>query len=420
MVRSFSIAKCIKNASFLAALATSTVTLTAHNVVADPVPNVKNWDAVLEQAKGQKVYWNAWGGSETINAYIEWVASRVKEDHGVELVHVKAGAADAVSIVLAEKLASKDDGGKVDLIWINGENFANMKKNDLLMTPGWAEDLPNWQFVDFENKPTIRTDFTIPVDGLEAPWGMAKLVFFHDSAVTKKEDMPNNVQELLAWAEKNPSRFAYPSPPDFIGTTFLKQVLIETIADPSVLAKPVVDADFAAQTKPLFDYLEALHPHIWRYAKAFPKDFPALQQLLADSELDMMFAFNPSIATNAINNDQLPDTVRPFTFSGGTLSNSHFTAVPYNANAKAGAVVVANFLMSPEAQAHKQDPRIWGDPTVLNMAALSAKDRAVFDALDLGIATPKPAELGPALDEPHPSWVAAIEAEWAKRFATAQ
>lgn len=415
MSHGFSFSYLLKSTAAGALLAASVLTASA-----DPVPDVKNWPSVLEQAKGQTVYWNAWGGSEPINSYIEWVAKRVKEDHDVTLIHVKAGAADAVSIVLAEKIAKKDDGGKVDLIWINGENFANMKQNELLMTPGWAEDVPNWQYVDFENKPTIRTDFTIPVEGLEAPWGMAKLVFFHDQAVTQKTDMPDNTAELLAWAKANPSRFAYPSPPDFIGTTFLKQVLIETIADKAVLSAPVVDADFAAQSKPLFDYLDQLHPHVWRSAKAFPKDFPALKQLMADSELDIMFAFNPSIATNAIQNDELPDSVRPFTFSGGTLSNTHFTTVPYNANAKAGAVIVANFLMSPEAQARKQDPDVWGDPTVLNMAALNEADRAVFDGLDLGIATPKPEELGPALDEPHPSWVAAIEAEWAKRYAAVQ
>jgi ABC-type uncharacterized transport system YnjBCD substrate-binding protein len=32
--------------------------------------------------------------------------------------------------------------------------------------------------------------------------------------------------------------------------------------------------------------------------------------------------------------------------------------------------VTANFLLSPEAQARKQDPKVWGDPTVLAMERL--------------------------------------------------
>ena len=141
-------------------------------------------------------------------------------------------------------------------------------------------------------------------------------------------------------------------------------------------------------------------------------------QGLADGELDIIFAFNPAEASSAIAQSRLPGTVRSFTFSGGTLGNTHFVAIPFNANAKAGALVLANFLLSPEAQARKQDPEVWGDPTVLNVEKLDEADKAKFASLDLGIATLKPEELGPMLPEPHPSWMAAIEKEWAKRYAT--
>ena len=102
--------------------------------------------------------------------------------------------ASAVAKVVAEKAAGKDEGGSVDLIWINGENFASMKKQHLLFSPGWAEKLPNWKYVDVEDKPTVRTDFTIPVEGLESPWGMAKLVFFHDTAKTDPASMPKSAK----------------------------------------------------------------------------------------------------------------------------------------------------------------------------------------------------------------------------------
>ena len=87
-----------------------------------------SWEDIIQKAKGQTIYWNAWGGSEEINAYISWVSSRVKEDYGVTLKHVKiASTADAVSRVLAEKAAGRSSNGSVDLIWINGENFVKMK-----------------------------------------------------------------------------------------------------------------------------------------------------------------------------------------------------------------------------------------------------------------------------------------------------
>ena len=72
-------------------------------------------------------------------------------------------------------------------------------------------------------------------------------------------------------------------------------------------------------------------------------------------------------------------------------------AIQFNASAEAGAKVVADFLISPEAQARKQDPRVWGDLTVLAVAGLPADAKAAFDALPRGIATLSPTELGPTL-----------------------
>ncbi len=392
-------------------------------IVATPAsadPDPKDWDAVVAAARGQSVYFNAWGGSPNINAYIEWAADELDTRYGIDLVHVKLDdTANAVASVVAEKAAGRDQGGTIDLIWINGENFAAMKEQSLLFSPDWAEELPNWRFVDFETQSTIRTDFTVPVEGLESPWGMAKLVFFHDEANTPADTLPQSADDLLQWARENPGRFSYPQPPDFIGSSFVKQVLSEKVADRAVLLEPVDEASFDTVTAPVFEYLDELHPLMWRQGRAYPQNYPAMRQLLADNEVDIIFAFNPAEASSAIANGELPDTVRSFTFPGGTLANTHFVAIPYNSSAKEAALVTADFLISPEAQARKQDPAVWGDPTVLALDKLNTDDRARFDALDLGIATLAPDELGPALDEPHPSWMDRLEDEWRRRYGVA-
>ena len=79
-------------------------------------------------------------------------------------------------------------------------------------------------------------------------------------------------------------------------------------------------------------------------------------------------------------------------------------------------MVFANFLMSPEAQAHAQDPAVLGNFTVLDLDALEKDDRARFDSIDLGIATLSPEELGDALPEPHPDWMDRLAADWAERY----
>jgi putative thiamine transport system substrate-binding protein len=375
-----------------------------------------DWDATLSAARGQQVYWNAWGGDERINAYIAWVGKRVDEDYGIELNHVKlADTADAVSRVLAEKAAGRTSGGSIDLIWINGENFAAMKDNGLLHGP-FTEQLPSYAAVDFEQKPSTRVDFTVPVEGLEAPWGMAKINFIYDSA--RVETTPRSIPDFLEWAKAHPGRFTYPTPPDFIGSTFLKQILIELVEDRDELQKPFAsEARFAKVTAPLWDYLDALHPLLWRQGELFPANGPAQRQLLDDGEVDIHISFYPSEASSLISSEQLPETARVFVLEDGTIGNTHFVAIPFNAKSKEAAMVVANFLMSPEAQAEKQNETVWGDDTVLALAKLSAADRRRFDDLPRGIATLSPEQLGATLLEPHPAWMTRIETEWQKRYS---
>lgn len=377
-----------------------------------------DWTAVETAASGQTVYFNAWGGSNEVNAYIAWAGDQVSERYGVTVEHVKlTDTADAVSRVISERAAGKDEGGAIDLIWINGENFASMKEQGLLFGP-WVGALPNWSLVDVEGKPAVVSDFTVPTDGLEAPWGMAQIVFFYDTA--RLTEPPRSAPALLEWAQRNPGRFAFPQPPDFIGSTFLKQVLMELVADHAALARPVEEADYERLSAPLWTYFDALTPNLWRSGAAYPQNGPRLIQLLADGETDIALSFNPNEASNAIADFRLPETVRSYVHSAGTIGNASFVAIPYNANAKEGAMVLANFLLSPEAQARMQDPSIWGSGTVLALDKLDDQDRALFEALELGVATLTPEEMGNALPEPHPSWMVRLEEDWTARYGVGQ
>ncbi|WGH78448.1 ABC transporter substrate-binding protein [Jannaschia ovalis] len=374
-----------------------------------------DWDAVTAAADGQTVYWHAWGGSTTTNDFIAWVGEQAAAQ-GVTLEHVKlSDTADAVGAVLAEKQAGNDDDGSVDLIWINGANFAAMKEAELLFGP-WAEDLPNWSLVDVEGK-TVTTDFTVPTEGYESPWAMAQVVFIYDSA--RLPDPPDSAQEILNFATQNPGRFTFPQPPDFLGTTFLKQMLIDLLADPSVLQEPV-GADYEIVTAPFWAFMDALTPTLWRQGRAYPQTGPRQLQLMNDGEIDLAISFSPGEASTAIANYELPETARTTVLTKGTLGNASFLAIPYNSAAKEGAMVVANIILSPAAQLRAQDPDVLGYGTVLAMDKLSEEGRAAFAALDLGPATLSPAELGQAQPEPHPSWAERLAADWVARYGVAQ
>ena len=371
------------------------------------------WTEIEKAARGQTVYWNAWAGSEQTNAYIQWVGQQVKASHGITLQHVKiTDTADVVKRVRAEKAAGRGPAeGTVDLVWINGENFAAMKREGLLFGP-YANTLPNFRWVDVAGKPTTLNDFSVPTDGFESPWGMAQFTLFADSR--RLPQRPQSMVELLALARAQPGRITYPRLPDFHGTTFIKQALMELAPDRQALAQPVTDAALAAQTAPLWRFLDELRPHLWRAGRQYPQNAAAVRQMMADGELLLAITFNPNEAANEIAARRLPATVVSWQFAKGTIGNTHFVAIPYNARAKAGAQVVANFLLSPVAQARKADIAHWGDPTVLDLARLPAAERARFNTGDLPGLVTSPA---PTLPEPHASWVDPVEREWARRHA---
>ena len=367
----------------------------------------ENWQSISQQARGQTVWFNAWGGDPAVNRYLDWVSAEVKRDYAVDLriVHI-ADAADAVKRIQTEARAGRSRGGSIDLLWINGENFRTLKQANLLRSD-WAEKLPNWRYVD-TRKP-VREDFSLATDGAESPWGSAQLTFI--ARRSQLAQPPDSAQALLAFATAHPGSVTYPRPPDFTGTAFLEQLLVALTDRPEALRQPPQAASFAAVTAPLWAYLDRLHPLLWRQGRDFPLSPARMDAMMAQGTLQLSLTFNPLHAQQKAASGELPQDSYSFGFKQGMLGNVHFVAIPANARATAGAQVVANFLLSPQAQLRKADPQIWGDPSVLEPEKLNDAQRAAFYAV-------QPKATPPMLAEPHAAWVDALEQEWLRRYGT--
>lgn len=374
----------------------------------------RSWSDIVAAARGQKVYWNAWGGDEHTNAFIAWAGGAVQKRYGITIEHVKLkDTAEAVTRIIAEKAAGRNVGGSADLIWINGPNFLSMKEQGLLYGP-ITELLPHFALVDTVGKPSNLVDFTVPVDGLESPWRLAQIVYVYDSA--RVTDLPRTIPAMLDWARRNRGRLTHPTVRNFLGATFLKQALYELTPDPTVLQKPATDANFSPVTAPLWAWYDELKPLLWRGGQEFPESGPAARQLLSDGDIDLTLSFNPAEAAVSIASGLLPATARVYTMEHGTIGNTSFVAIPFNAAHKEAAMVVADFLLEPATQAYAQDIRGLGNVTVLDLKKLTQSDRKLFIDLPTSPAMPTNEELGPVLLEPHPSWMIRITAEWERRY----
>lgn len=357
----------------------------------------------------------AWGGSPQVNQYLMWVQQQVALRYNIQMNHVKiANTSDAVSRVIAEKSAGNHSNGSVDLLWINGENFAAMQKHHLLLQ-SWTEDLDNFALTNPEKNRAMITDFGLPTKGQEAPWGKAAMVFYYNSNIINTP--PQTIDELFAFSHQYPGRFTYPQPSDYLGISFLKYALIALNSEHlALLYQPVTDESLLKLTIPLWRYLDALHPLMWRKGAYFVRHASEIQRLFSDNALLVSFSFTAAEIPSAVKRYDLPEATRTYAMHDGSLSNIHFVTIPYNSQYIKEAKKVVDFLLSPEAQAKKQQLAVWGDETVLDMKMLTEKTRELFDT-----DTRHPSALPLSahhkiLAEPHASWTDALRNAWFERY----
>lgn len=320
------------------------------------VPPVSNWDAVTSQARGQTVRWYLWGGSDSINRFVdETYAPALEKKYGIKLERVPvADTVDAVNQVLAEKKAGKQRGA-VDLIWINGENFRSLKDAGLLRT-GWATKLPNASSVNWKD-PSLNLDFGTPVDGDESPWSSAQFQFVYDTARTKPADLPRSYAQLKDWACANPGRFTYiaPGPGAFQGTRFVKGLLFE-LSGGSTQWGTFDQALWDRWSPAVWTYLNDLKPCLWRKGTTYPKDENELHKLFANGEVDLTITQAAVGPGSLIDDGLVPKTAKAFTFDANSIGDYNYVAIPSNAPHPAAALVLANLILDPKLQARQLDP----------------------------------------------------------------
>lgn len=372
---------------------------------------VLSWNEAVKISRGQTVDWYMWGGSPAVNRYVNgYLAPALKKKYDIRLRQVPVkDIAEIVSKLIVEKQAGKISDGSVDLMWINGENFRTCKQHDLLYGP-FADKLPNQRYVDW-TKPTVKNDFGTPVDGLESPWGSAQMVMIYDEARTPQP--PKSIPALIAWIKANPGRFAYPAPPDFTGSVLVRHFFYYAAGTVDKWQGDYTPSDLAQAAKATYALLRDLKSSLWRGGDTYPESPVKMNTLFADGQIDFSFSYHQGEASRNILDGLFPETVRTFVFDEGTIANTHFVAIPYNAKDAAAAMVVANFLLSPEAQLEKAMPEVWGDFPAISPTQLPPLWQEKFANLPRGKATLGDDELqAHQLPEPPSSILVELEKGW--------
>lgn len=377
-------------------------------------PSTMAFEDLLLASKSTTVNFYMWGGDPRINKWVDdFVAVKVKNLYGITLNRVPMNAEDFMSKLISEKTLPANSGS-IDLLWINGENFFTAKENNLLYGP-FVNQLPNYKTYLDGTKKENSLDFGYENQGYEVPYGRAQLVFVYDSAFVKTP--PKSLDELVSFIKQNPGKFTYPAPPDFTGSAFVRNVMYNKSggSDKFMSLKP---SEIAGATQETWQFLNDLKPYLWREGKTYPSNIAQLDTMLSDGEVWMSMTYMPLKPAGDILKGVYPKTVKTFVIEEGTISNTHFLAIPQNGKNKSGALVVANYLTGFDAQLSKLDPNNWGDLPVFDYNKLSAQEKDLINGLDLGSATLSQEILTThRVPEIPGALVPVIEEEWMKNVA---
>ena len=369
----------------------------------------QSWEERLNVAYGTTVKMAMWGGDPMINQYMnDFITPYLKKRFNIELEIAYAQGNTIVSQIMAEKVANSAYNS-YDLVWINGETFYQLRQLDALLG-NWTSKLPNAQYVDFEN-PFIGYDFNQPIEEYECPWGNVQFTLIYNHKFV--ENPPQTRAELLRFVQKHPGKFTFDL--GFTGLTLLKSWMIDLSGSPEGLNGPFNPELYQKLSNQLWDFIFALKPFLWKKGTTFPESVASMHQLFSTEELWMTMSNNHSEVDNKFYQGIFPHTAQAYIPQYGSIRNSHYLGIPNYASNPLGAMIVANFLISPEAQYQKANPRIWGDGTVLNLNALPDSLKSKFTYIPNFRHTPDINDPRvKALNEPAPEYMIRLAEDFRK------
>jgi len=370
-------------------------------------PNA-DFDKILEEAKGSTVNFYGWGGDEDRNRWLnQTVAPMLKEKYDITLEVVGMDIDNILAKLAGEKQAGLKEG-TIDMIWINGENFYSAKENDLLFGP-FAKQLPNFEnYIDGDDV-EVKSDFGFPIEGYEAPYGKAQMVFINDRAVT--EETPRNAEELMEYAKKYKDKVTYPALPDFTGSAFVRTLIYDIVGHEQFLDMQANKEVVKEAIEPALEYLRDLNKYLWNQGKTFPATSGEVDNMFRDGELVMTMSYSPYSAAVGIKKGIYNNTVQTFLFDKGTVGNTNYIAIANNSPNKAAAMVAINEIISAEIQV-TQFEELKSLP-VFSYDKLTHEEKARFDNVDIGKgALPQDELLGKRLPEMPANIVPIIEQIW--------
>ncbi|MFJ4164357.1 extracellular solute-binding protein [Microbacterium sp. NPDC089698] len=185
--------------------------------------------------------------------------------------------------------------------------------------------------------------------GTGIPYRASSVLLAYDS--TKVQTPPKTLDELLAWIQANPGKFAYNSPATGgSGGAFVTTVLDSYLSDAEQQAlRTGHDTAAEAGWAKGFDRLKQLGSSMYQ-SGVYPNGNTQVIDLLGTGAISMAPVWSDQIMTS-VKNGLIPKTVKYTQISGPSFTGSaSYLGIPKTSKNTAGAIDLVNFVLSPAGQ----------------------------------------------------------------------
>ena len=345
---------------------------TVYNSLGLPGYRGKSWNDVVDASYGESVNIWMYGPSAASTWVQDWLADKVRDEYSITInVTEISSTADAANVVMSEcdsacTASTMTSGGSVDMIWINGDNFYNLKTGDYLYGP-WAKRVPSASNFDW-TADDIAYDFGEPTQGYEMPYNKAQLVLVYNSTLISYADLPQSMADLVAALDGSDNthplygKFTYPKPPDFTGAAFLRMFLYAFGGGVGNYDGDFDANKFNTNVPAVLTKLLSMEPGIYQSSGSpyYCTNLADCNDLFVRGEIAMTMSYNPAVAGANIAAGTWSAQVSSYVPNSGSIANNNFWTIPKNAANKLAAIVVANYIASIGAQFNRRsDSNRW-------------------------------------------------------------
>lgn len=404
-----------------------TKSVTVYDSIGLPGYEGYNWADVVSGASDSKMYfwtydavdWNSWIDT--------WLTPRMLSLYNVKLIRVPiTDTADAVNRVIAEYNAGyTTSNGSVDMIWINGENFATLKNLGYAYGP-WATKVPSAVNFNFSSA-AIAYDFGLATQGYEMPYNEAQVVFVYNTLEVNSTSI-DSMSNLLTWIQANPGKFTYAAPCtnsdcsnyDFTGSVFIRHVFYYTAAPYTQFLGDFDESLYQSKAPAFFTTLRGLQSYLYNdtlyNGGHYPDSNEDVDTLFGEGKVDVTLSYDIGAVFNQIDAGKWNLTSNSIVLTSGTIANTNYVLIPANAKHKLAAIVAGNLLASTQAMFSRQQPDVLGAQQAYNPNGdnfVSGGWNDAFAYIDRPSTTPSTSLLNQyAMSELNSAYISRIQSDW--------